>query len=511
MQETIAQLMSYVWGVWRFRWLALIVTWVIALGGWIFVLQIPESYVASARIFVDSNNLLRPLLKGLAIEPNTQQRIAMMSRTLLSRPNLEKVMRMTDLDLQVHSDREKEDFLADLRESISLSGDRSNSSLYTIRVSDKDRETAKRITQALVTVFIESSLSDKRQGSAGAKDFLDEQITEYENRLVESEGRLAAFKQRHVGILPGTGGGYYARLNEAKQNLAAVKLQLREAENRRSELQRQIEGEEPMFLPMESTASPLDMRIQALHSQKDALLAKYTDRHPEVRQIDALIADLEAEKQAELEMAMASSDSAELSGLPSSPIYQGMRSMLTATEAQVAQLRVRVTEYENRVQELNDMVDRVPLIEAELKQLDRDYSVVLSQHKTLLQRRESARLSGDVEETASDVTFRVIDPPFVPFKPSEPNKLLLNSMALVAGLGVGIALALLTSLIKPVVVDQQSLTKLTGLPLLGSVTLIPTPAQKKREVLGLVAYSSLAAVLIFAFVGINIGQVLALA
>ena len=157
------------------------------------------------------------------------------------------------------------------------------------------------------------------------------------------------------------------------------------------------------------------------------------------------------------------------------------------------------------------MVDRVPLIEAELKQLDRDYSVVLSQHQSLLQRRESARLSGDVEETASDVTFRVIDPPFVPFKPSEPNKLLLNSMALVAGLGVGIALALLTSLIKPVVVDQQSLTKLTGLPLLGSVTLIPTPAQKKREVLGLVAYSSLAAVLIFAFVGINIGQVLALA
>ena len=88
-------------------------------------------------------------------------------------------------------------------------------------------------------------------------------------------------------------------------------------------------------------------------------------------------------------------------------------------------------------------------IEAELKQLDRDYSVILGQHTQLLQRREAARLSQDVEQNASDVTFRVIDPPFVPTKPSEPNKLLLNAGVLFVALGIGAGVALLISLIRP--------------------------------------------------------------
>jgi polysaccharide chain length determinant protein (PEP-CTERM system associated) len=474
----------------------------------------PEAYVGSARVYVDSNNVLRPLLKGLAIQPNVNQRVAMMSRTLLSRPNLEKVMRMTDLDLEVQTDREKEELLTELRDSIDLGADRDNDSLYTIAVTDAKRDTAKRITQALITVFIEGGLSGKREDSAGAQDFLDQQIAEYEARMAEAENRLAEFKQRYLGALPGQSGGYYERLDQAKQDLSTAQLQLKELENRRNELQRQVDGEEPVFLSSSGITapnSPLDARIQALNSQVDSLLAKYTDRHPEVRQMRALIAELEAEKRAELAAARASDFGGAYAGLSNSPVYQGMRTMLAETDAMVAELRVRVVEYENRVKLLSDQVNNIPIIEAELKQLDRDYQVIATKHQDLLSRRESAKLGEDVEQTASDVTFRVIDPPFVPSMPSEPNKLLLNSIVLVLALGIGAALALMASLIKPVVVDQQSLVKLTGLPLLGSVTLIPTAEQKKRETWGLVAYSSIMAVLLIAFVGLNIGQFLLLA
>ena len=478
----------------------------------------PESYVATARVYVDNNNLLGPLLRGLAIQPNTEQRISMMSRTLLTRPNLEKVMRMTDLDLQVQSAREQEEFLDELRSAISLTGDRTNTSLYAIKVQDESRDTAKRITQALITVFIESSLIDKRQDSSGAQDFLDDQINEYEDRLAEAEGRLAAFKQRHVGVLGGDGGDYYGRLSQANQLLSTARLQLRELENRKVELQRQIDGEEPVFLsggagsfagPGGAASSSLDARIQTLNAQMDSLLSKYTDRHPEVRQIQGLIEQLEAERKAELARAREGDFSSGYADLASSPVYQGMRSMLAETNAQVAELRVRVAEYEARVDELDAMVDQVPLIEAELKQLDRDYSVVFKQHQELLQRRESAKLSQDVEQNASDVTFRVIDPPFVPSTPSEPNKLLLNTGVLIIALGIGGGIALLFSLIKPVFVNATSLTRHTGLPLLGSVTMVPAPEQKKQDAIGLAVYSSLFAVLVLLYVGVNIGQVMA--
>ena len=193
MQDIFAQLVSYILGVWRHRWIALGLAWVIALTGWAYVWQLPEAYVASARMHVDTNSVLRPLMRGLTITPDINQRIQLMSQTLLSRPNLEKLARMTDLDLRATTDTQKEALIKRLQGSISLYGSRGNSSLYSISVTDRDRETARRIAQALITIFIETSMSDKRQDSSGAQSFLQEQIAESEARLVEAEERLALF------------------------------------------------------------------------------------------------------------------------------------------------------------------------------------------------------------------------------------------------------------------------------------------------------------------------------
>ena len=217
MQELLAQVFTYMWAVWRRRWVALAVTWVVAIAGWLWVWQMPEAYVASARVYVDTNSILRPLLRGLTVQPDIQQRVSMMSQTLLSRPNLEKLMRMTDLDLEANTETQKNKILGDLSEAISLTGDRRNPSLYSIRVQDPDRDTARRVAQSLITVFIESSLGSKRAESSGAQSFLEEQIAEYEERLVAAENRLARFKQENVDVLQGRG-DFYATLQAAQED-----------------------------------------------------------------------------------------------------------------------------------------------------------------------------------------------------------------------------------------------------------------------------------------------------
>lgn len=510
MQDVLAQVFTHVWGVWRHRWLALAIAWLVAIGGWVWVWQLPEAYVAKARVYVDTTSLLRPLLRGLAIQPNIDQRINMMSRTLLSRPNLEKLMRMTDLDLQVNTEEQKNKMLKDLSEAISLSGSRENASLYAISVTDPDRNTAKRITQSLITVFIENSLSGKRESSSDAQEFLDDQIKEYEERLVAAENRLAVYKQANVDVLPGSGGDYYSTLQAAKRDLSQARLLLSEMENRRRELQRQLDGEDPVFISSgvtgSSSTSPLDARLQLLRANLDRLSIRYTKKHPEVRQLTALISDLEKEKASEYER-VREGTSAGFTGLSNSPVYQGMRSMLAETEANVAELQVRVTEYDRRVSELEDKVNNVPEIEAELKQLDRDYNVIASQHQTLLERRESARMSEDVEQSASDVTFRVVDPPFVPLKPSEPNKLLLNSAVLVVALGAGVGVGLLFSLISPVFGDGRVLATTTGLPLLGAVTVYLLPEQKRKNRYALLAFVFLGTCLLLVFIGLSLSYV----
>jgi uncharacterized protein involved in exopolysaccharide biosynthesis len=135
MQEIIAQGMTYLWGIWRHKWLALAIAWVVALAGWAYVWKMPESYVASAKLYVDTNTVLRPLLQGLAITPDINQRVRMMSSTLFSRPNLEKLARMTDLDLRATTEAQQEALIDRLRDTISLRGQRGNASLYNIEVA----------------------------------------------------------------------------------------------------------------------------------------------------------------------------------------------------------------------------------------------------------------------------------------------------------------------------------------------------------------------------------------
>jgi polysaccharide chain length determinant protein (PEP-CTERM system associated) len=319
---------------------------------------------------------------------------------------------------------------------------------------------------------------------------------------------LADFKQRYAGILPGESGGYYARLGTARQELNNAKLQLREMENRRADLQRQLQNpDDPMFMMDWSSdvTSPLDMRIQALTAKLDDLLTKYTELHPEVVQIRKMIAELEAERQQQLETAMAEGPIGS-PGLSENPVYQQMRSLLSEADASVAEFRVRVQEHEQRVKELEDKVNSIPQIEAELTQLNRDYDVVRGQHSALLQRRESARMSEDVEQTAGNVVFRVIDPPFVPARPDEPNKLLLNSAVLLIAIGGALGVGLLLSMLRPVIVDRRSLGELVGLPVLGTVTQIRTATQRRRAFVNRMVLSVASVALLVVFGGINVAQ-----
>ncbi len=349
-----------------------------------------------------------------------------------------------------------------------------------------DRETARRIAQSLITVFIESSLNEKRDDSTGAQDFLDEQIADYERRLIEAEGRLARFKQQNVDVLPSKwGADYYTRLETVRGELRSAELALNEAIKRRDALRAQITGVgDSDGLVTAGIMTPTDARIQQLRLRLDDLLARYTERHPEVRQINGLLEELAEQRDAELEMI--SSGGTVPAG--SSQALTDLQTLLTTAEANVAELEVRVDEYRTREEDLASKVTQIPEVEAQLKQLDRDYGVVKDQHTKLLSRRESARLSQGVEDNASDVTFRVIDPPYVPRQPSEPNKFLLNAGVLMVALGAGGGLALLLSLLNPIVADARMLSQSTGLPLLGVVTWNKSPAVLRTHRLRIAAF-----------------------
>ena len=211
MDQVIQQLVEYLRGTWRRRWIGLGVAWLVAIVGAVVLFKTPNKYEASARVYVDTQSMLKPLMSGLAFQPDIDQQVSIISRTLISRPNVEKLIRMTDLDLTTHSPGERERLIDGLARQLRLSAARDN--IYVISYNHPVPDQAQRVVQALLSIFVESSLGDKRKGTDSARRFIEEQIRAYEKRLEEAENRLKDFKLKHLGLV---GPDYFTRLGSSR-------------------------------------------------------------------------------------------------------------------------------------------------------------------------------------------------------------------------------------------------------------------------------------------------------
>ena len=485
MHEIMTQLWSYLKAVWSHRWYAIGAAWVIAVAGWVTVAILPDRYEASARVYVDTQSILKPLLSGLAVQPNLDQKIAMMSRTLLSRPNVERVVRMADLDINAKTTEDKDFLIDDLISKIEIKNT-GQDNLYTLAYRDQNPEVAKRVVQSLLTIFVEGSLGDKRKDADSARRFIDEQIKMYEQKLVFAENALKEFKRKHMDMMPNEGQDYFARLSETSENLSQARLALREAETARDAIKRQLVGDEPVMFTDQDYASSsnpeIDSRIQALKKNLDTLHLNYTEQHPDIIAAKRIIEQLEAQKKEEAKLRKGNPSMQALN-----PVTQQLKLSLADAEANAASMRARVAEYSRRYNMLKAAADAIPQVEADFTQLNRDYDINKANYEQLLVRRDSAQMSGDMDANTGIMNFRIVDPPRVPLMPSAPNRPLLMSLVLLGALVGGIAIAFLISQFRPTFNDRWTLRNVTGLPLLGSVSLIWTDAQKKRRRSGLVA------------------------
>lgn len=487
MRELYEQILVYLNGIWRYRWFMMLVIWLACIVGWGVVYQLPDKYESSARVHVDTQSMLAPLLRGLTISTNAGQRVQLVTRTLLSRPNLEKLARMTDLDLVALTPADMEHLLDDLNDDIAISSTREQD-LYTIAYANSDRELAKRVVQSLLTIFVESTLGESREETDSAQEFVGQQIKAYEAKLEAAELRLAEFKRSNIGMMPGSEEDYYGQLQRAKANLQQAKLSLQEAENQVEQFEVQLEDDEDSYLLYSELqpemGSALDMRIQNLRERMDELLLRYTEKHPDVVELTRLIEALELKREDDHILM----DEMDL-GPTDNPVYQQLKMQLTQAEATVASMRARVEEYERRILLLQEKVDNVPKIEAELKQLDRDYNIHQKNYQELLARRESANISEQAEISGDQLKFRVVDPPRVPLEPSSPNRPLLMTAVLIGSLVIGVVLAFFLYILRPTFDNPRTVMEVLGRPVLGGVSMIHNQEWSNRHRRALIAYS----------------------
>jgi polysaccharide chain length determinant protein (PEP-CTERM system associated) len=396
----------------------------------------------------------------------------MMAKTLLSRSNVEKIARESDLDITTTTEAEFETLVTNLTKDIQLSST-GRDNIYNISFSNEEPSTAQRVVQETLDLFVEGALGNNRKDTDTAGRFLDEQIAEYESRLTEAEQRLANFKRQYNDILP-LAGTYYSSLQGLNDELEATRLQIRQAQQQAETLKGQISSskqndsfgvtnrDEPVL------STRYDERIKSLEEELDRLTLRFTDLHPDVIETKALLESLEESRSKEIEAFLAADGDEQ--NQPLSELNREIKLEASRLESQIASLRVKESDLQSKIAGLESKVDLIPQIEAESSALNREYGVTKQKYEELLSRRESADLSRRADVSAEELQFRIIEPPLLPKRPSGPNRIIFYTVVLVLGFGSGIAIAFLISQLNPILIRPKQLLNVSDYPIWGTVT-----------------------------------------
>ena len=224
MEELLQNIKRELRSAWRYRWYALIVAWIVAPIGWAVVLTMPDVHEASARIYVDTDSLIRNVIGDIAVDADASDSLRYVQERLLSRPRLEQVARETDMDLRADTPADLDMLVTELRKDIVLrpmGGGRSSrfeQNLYMVSYRDENPVIARAVVQTLVNAFQEDALQTSQSDQAEARQFLDKQIALYEARLQEAERARAEFNRKWISYLPGEAGNYFQRLAGREDN-----------------------------------------------------------------------------------------------------------------------------------------------------------------------------------------------------------------------------------------------------------------------------------------------------
>ena len=467
-------------GVWKRRWLALAVGWGVALAGWLVISLIPNKYESQARIQVRSQSLI-PDDTGRA-QGDRMNSVEQVRQALTSTVALEKVVRGTDLSLQVANDRDVTERATGLAKNIKVTSEQDN--LFSITAASGDRglsdaanaKLARQITQKLVDLFVDGSLAGNRIATGQSLKFLDAQLEERGKQLADAERKRSEFETKYMSLLPGTGTiadriaaarGEIARidgeLSAARASLAAVNGQLASTPASTRSPGAVIAG----------SADPQAGAVAQVQAQiADGQARGWTDQHPDMVALKGQLGRLRASGGG------GGGGSRTLPAVVTpNPMYTSLRSMQAERAAVVGSLDARRGQLQSQINTVIATQAANPQVAAEQTELDRAYGVLKAQYDKLLQDREDVRLRGDVQ-SADSGKFTVIDPPSAPRVPASPNRPLLLTMVLLAAVAAGVGAAFAMGQLQHSYPTANRLAKASGLPVLGTIHEVLTSEQR---------------------------------
>ncbi|MGI9491096.1 MAG: XrtA system polysaccharide chain length determinant [Geminicoccaceae bacterium] len=477
MQQFLNLITPLLTALWHWRWPSLAVAWFVCLLGWSVIALLPDRYTVSARVVVDTETILGPLMEDLAVTRDFDSQVKMIRQTLFSVPNVVELIAETGIDQHRNVDTEtkRAKLIEDLQREISLSIEGRN--LFIIEFTEDDPDVALSVVETMMDIFIDRNQGHSQRDVAKASKFIEEQIAIYDEKLRTADLKVAEFKREHADELGGA--EQNAReLERATSELRRLRSETEAALWRRDQLKVRLDTTPKTISPSQSPGATSDIQNYLEELARKRLL--YTEQHPDIIALKQLIAQANRQRQADRESGGLAS-----SGGIKNPIYDQLVSQLEVAVLSLDDFKRRLKVAELEVDALSKKTRQSPKAEADLKRLTRDYDVLLTQYEKLIKRREATQLATDLDINKQRAEYRIVDPPVRPLEPSGPLHGLLIIAVLILGFGAAGAFAVLRFLMTGTVLTA---TQLQGtfkmIPVLGGVMTAPRSRQQTTHFMG---------------------------
>ena len=481
------------------RWWLLVPTVVVALGACAASMVLPNRYESVATILVAHQQVPERY-----VTPNStsdiREQLLLMTDAILSRTQLLRIINEFGLYPKDQKRLAPEDLVELIRSDITIQptekgAEPKDLNSFTISFTGTDPHMAQEVTSKLTALFTQEYLKSREEQSTGTTNFLDEQLQAAAADLKQQESRLRDFKMHYLGELPEQQQGNLAILAGLHAQLQDTMAAINRARQQKVYLESLLSQYQNLAAagvaaPGAVVVSPADTikaELTRLKNERADLLARYTDKYPDVVKIDEQIKEAEgmlaaSAKGLEPTKGETSKESAQTANPPErDATYAQLKSQLEANRLEIQDAITEQKQLESRIAECQSRLNMTPVREEQLADILRDYDLSKKNYDDLLGKKTQSELATSLERRQQGQQFRVIDPASLPMKPSGADHVKISLGGLGAGLALGVALVFLLETKDHSLLDEEELRRVFAFPLMVGVPMLLSKVEQRRR------------------------------
>jgi polysaccharide chain length determinant protein (PEP-CTERM system associated) len=491
--------------LWRRKWVLVVPLVIIATVTAVIARRLPNRYRSETLVLIVPQQIPESYVQP-TVSARLEDRLASLNQQILNRTRLEQIIREFDLYAEERRTAIMEDVVDRMRsrdigvQTTGAVGRDRAAPTFRISFSAPDPRTAMRVTERLASLFIEESLRDRATLAEGTNQFLDTQLLDARNRLVEQEKRLEAYRQKHAGELPSQLSSNLQAMQNIQQQLQRMSQSIAQDRDRQLMLDRLIsEAEALAEIPVATTTGgrvdESGLSAAQLLELRRAELRDFELRmrpgHPDLERAKRVVAELEQKVDQEaLQQPLSPGGDRSRAGVPLNRADAQRQARMREMEAERDALPRRIAQKEKELARMQDVlgsyqarVAAVPSRETELVELTRDYETIRNAYTSLLAKSENARMSASLERRQIGEQFRVLEPARMPERPISPNRVQINTMGALGGLALGLGLVLLLEYRDRTMRTENDVRSALGLPVLAVIRTLGIPDERRRPMM----------------------------